>query len=74
MIQIKERKRKYRNADRRKKAAFHGRGFQLDSKIYEKPLNLTMKIIRQNGKNRTAFLEKSEKPKEILRRRNYEFE
>jgi len=68
MIQIKERKRKYRNADRRKKAAFRGRGFQLDSKICEKPLNLTMKIIRHNGKNRTAFLEKSEKLERFLRR------
>lgn len=74
MVQIKERKRKYRNTDQRKKAAFRGRGFQLDSKIYEKPLNLTMKIIRHKAKNRTAFLEKSEKPKEILRRQKNEFE
>ncbi len=60
MLQIKDRKRKYRNTRQRKKAAFRGRGFQLDSKIYEKPLNLTMKIIRHNGKNRTAFFRQIE--------------
>ncbi len=74
MIQIKNQKTKYRNTVKKMKATFCGRGFQLDSKIYEKPLNLTMKIIRHKAKNRTAFLEKSEKPKEILRRQKNEFE
>lgn len=57
MIQIKDRKNKYRNTNKKDKATSCTRGF-LDSKIYEKPMNLTKTIIRQNGKNHTIFLRK----------------
>ncbi len=74
MIQIKDRKMKYRNTIKKLKAAFCGRGFQLDSKTIDKSKNLTIKIIRRNEKIRTVFLEKSEKSKGKLRRRKYEYE
>jgi hypothetical protein len=55
MIQIKSRKEKYRNADKKLKAAFRGHGFQANSKTYLSIMNLTDKIIRHNEGNRTAF-------------------
>jgi len=73
MLQIKQRKMKYRNAENKRKAAFCGSGF-LDSKTIGKSMNSTMKIIRRNEKNRTAFLGKFEKPEGFLRRRKYEHE
>jgi len=57
MIQIKERKTKYRNLSPRKKAAFRGHGFQLDSKTYQKSLNLIKPIIRRKAEKSTVFLE-----------------
>lgn len=68
MLQIKQRKMKYRNAGNKRKAAFCGSGF-LDSKTIGKSMNLTMKIIRRNEKNRTVFLEKFEKSEGFLRKR-----
>ncbi len=73
MIQIKNRKMKYRNTIKKLKAAFCGRGFRLDSKTIGKSKNLTMKIIRQNNKIRSDFLEKAEKSEGILRRQKYEY-
>jgi len=73
MIQIKQRKMKYRNAENKRKAAFCGSGF-LDSKIIDKSMNSTVKIIRRNEKNRTAFLGKFEKSEGFFRRQKYEYE
>ena len=73
MLQIKQRKMKYRNAGNKRKAAFCGSGF-LDSKTIGKSMNLTMKIIRRNEENRTTFLGKFEKSEGFLRRRKYEYE
>jgi hypothetical protein len=73
MIQIKERKRKYRNAGNKRKAAFCGSSF-LNSKTIGKSMNLAMNIIRRGEKNRTIFLEKFEKSEGFLRRRKYEYE
>ncbi len=72
MLQIKQKKIRYRNTENKRKAAFCGSGF-LDSKTIGKSMNLTMKIIRRNEKNRTAFFEKSEKSEGILRRQKYEY-
>ncbi len=55
MPQIKEKKNKYRNADKKMKAALHRRSFHLDSEIYEKPMNLTMKIIQRNERKLKFF-------------------
>jgi hypothetical protein len=55
MIQIKERKRKYHNADQRKKAASARRGFQFGSKTYLKSKNDTVWIIEYNRRNCTLF-------------------
>jgi hypothetical protein len=68
MLQIKQKKCPYRNTHNKRKAAFSGSGF-LDSKTIDKSMNLTMKIIRQNEKIRTAFLDKLEKSDGVLRRR-----
>ncbi len=73
MIQIKQRKMKYRNAGNKRKAAFCGSGF-LGSKTLDKPMNLAINIIRRGEKNRTTFLKKLEGSKGILRRRKYEYE
>ena len=73
MLQIKDRKRKYRNTNQRKEAAFCGRGF-LDSKTIGKSMNSTMKIIRRNEKNRTTFFGKFEKSEGFSRRRKYGYE
>jgi hypothetical protein len=56
MIQIKDKKEKYRNTKTIRKAAFCGCGFSLNSKIFRKSLNRNKRIIRQNRKNRTRFL------------------
>jgi len=72
MIQIKQRKMKYRNAENKRKAAFCGSGF-LDSKTIDKSMNLTLKIIQRNDKTYTTFFEKSEKSEGILRRQKYEY-
>ncbi len=56
MIQIKDKKEKYRNPITKRKAAFCRRSFSMDSKIYEKPVNLTKQIIHLRGKNRTVFI------------------
>lgn len=61
MIQIKNRKLKYRNTKTRRKAAFCGCGFLLHSKTYEKSMSITKKIIQQNEKNRMVFLRQIEK-------------
>lgn len=53
MLQIKEKRQRYRNTGKKAKAANCGRGFQF--KDLQKPLNLTMKIIQRRGKNRTVF-------------------
>jgi hypothetical protein len=58
MIQIKERKRKYRNADKKMKATLRGRGFQLNSRTYLKSMNLTVRIIHRREENRTVFIER----------------
>ncbi len=55
MLQIKERKNKYRNADKKKKAAFRGRGFQFGSKTYLKSKNTTVWIIEYNRRNCILF-------------------
>lgn len=55
MWQIKERKNKYRNADKKKKAAFRGRDFQFGSKTYLKSKNTTVWIIEYNRRNCTLF-------------------
>jgi len=60
MIQIENRKRKYRNTDQRKKAAFCGSGF-LDSKTIRKSMKLTKQIIQRREENRTVFLRQFEK-------------
>ena len=60
MIQIKERKRKYRNTDNKRKAAFCGSGF-LDSKTISKSMKLTKQIIQRREENRTVFLRQFEK-------------
>jgi hypothetical protein len=44
MLQIKQRKMKYRNAGNKRKAAFCGSGF-LDSKTIRKSMKLTKKIL-----------------------------
>lgn len=54
MIQIKDKKTKYRNSFRRK-AKFRGRGFYLNSKIYKESLRLFTQIKRQTGKKRKTF-------------------
>jgi len=59
MIQIKERKRKYRNTSQRKKAAFRGRGFQFGSKTYLKSKNTTVWIIEYSRRNCTLFFRQS---------------
>lgn len=61
MLQIKERKNRYRNTDKKLKAAFRGRGFQGNSKTYQSIMNLTKQIIRHNGKIRTTFFRQIEK-------------
>lgn len=55
MLQIKDKKSKYRNTVTKRKAAFSGRGFQLDSQTFNKSMNLTIEIILRRGKNRTGF-------------------
>ncbi len=57
MIQIKDKKEKYRNPVTKRKAAFRRRSFSMDSKIYEKPMNLTKQIIHGRGKFRAVFIE-----------------
>jgi DNA relaxase NicK len=66
MLQIKEGKSKYRNTFIKRKAAFRGSGF-LNSKTYEKSMNLTIKIIRQNEKHYTRFFNKPKRLEENLR-------
>ena len=73
MLQIKQKKSRYRNAGNKRKAAFCGSGF-LGSKTLDKPMNLTINIIRRGEKNRTIFLKKLESSKGILRRRKNEYE
>ena len=73
MLQIKQRKMKYRNTENKRKAAFCGSGF-LSSKTLDKPMNLTTNIIRRGEKNRTTFLKNFERSKGISRRRKYEYE
>jgi 3-methyladenine DNA glycosylase Tag len=58
MLQIKERKNKYRNTDKKMKAALRGRGFHFNSRTYLKSMNLTTKIIRHSEKNCTTFIER----------------
>jgi len=60
MIQIKQRKMKYRNAENKRKAAFCGSGF-LDSKTIRKSMKLTKQIIQRREENRTVFLRQFEK-------------
>ena len=59
ILQIKEKKRRYRNTGKKAKAANCGRGFQF--KDLQKPLNLTMKIIQRRGINRTVFFRRMTK-------------
>jgi len=61
MLQIKSRKEKYRNTDKKLKAAFRGRGFQANSKTYQSIMNLTKQIIRHNRRIRTTFFRQIEK-------------
>lgn len=72
MMQMKDKKRKYRKADHRRKAAFCGRGFQVNSKNYQSIMNLTNQIIQRRGKICTVFLKQFEKSERNLRRRKYE--
>ncbi len=60
MIQIKQRKMKYRNAENKRKAAFCGSGF-LDSKTIGKSMKLTKQIIQRREENRTVFFRQIEK-------------
>ena len=60
MLQIKQRKMKYRNAVTKRKAAFCGSGF-LDSKTIGKSMKLTKQIIQRREENRTVFLRQIEK-------------
>jgi len=61
MIQIENRKRKYRNTAQMKKAAFRGRGFQQNSKIYLKSQNSTIWIIEYSRRNCILFFRQIEK-------------
>ncbi len=55
MIQMKDRKSKYRNATTKRKAAFCGCGFSINSKTFSKAMNSTKQIIQRNQKNHTDF-------------------
>ncbi len=55
MIQMKDRKSKYRNATTKRKAAFCGCGFSHNSKTLDKVMNPLLKIIQRNEKKRTDF-------------------
>ncbi len=58
MIQIKDNKEKYRNPIAKRKAAFRRRSFSMNSKIYEKPMNLTKQIIHGRKKFSAVFIER----------------
>jgi hypothetical protein len=58
MVQIKDKKEKYRIADKRMKATSCTRGFQPNPKTYKKSMNLTKQIIRQAKNNLEVFLAK----------------
>ncbi len=60
MLQIKQRKMKYRNAENKRKAAFCGSGF-FDSKTITKSMKLIKQIIQRREENRTVFLKQFEK-------------
>lgn len=51
----KDRKDRYCNMDQKREAAFRGRGFRFDSKIYLKSKNLTVWILPYNRRNCTLF-------------------
>jgi hypothetical protein len=60
MIQIRSRETKYRNEDKKQKATFHGRGFPMGSKTYQKSKNVsTVWIIEYNRRNCTLFFRQS---------------
>ncbi len=58
MLQIKDKKYRYYNGDKKRKTAFHGHGFSLNSKTYEKSKNWTKQIIQQKRKNLRFFFQK----------------
>ncbi len=60
MIQIKDRKSKYRNTGKKMKATFWGRGFHQNSKTYLKSKNSTIWIIGYNRRNCTLFFRQFE--------------
>lgn len=61
MIQFKSKKETYRNTNKKQKAAFRGRGFQINSKIINKSMKFLNQNMRQKENNRTVFFRKSEK-------------
>ena len=68
IVEIKERKLRYKHTEQTRKAVFRRHGFQLDSKTLNKSMNMTRHIIRQTTDNRTFFLKYAEKAGRSSRR------
>lgn len=64
MIQIKERKLRYKHTDQKRKAVSCTHGFQLDPMTLDKSMNMNKPIIQQSGKNRLGFFRQFEKEEE----------